>query len=58
MGCGCGGKRRVSRSNVTSTTAPRPAVNASRVESAQTYQSATIRPAPTGPVSTTQRKTV
>lgn len=55
MGCGCG-KRAMSRpSGVATTTVAAPAGNASSVQKAQTFQSATIKRAPQGPVGNGRR---
>lgn len=57
MGCGCGGRKATRTSGVAAKTVASPSPNATRLETAQTFQSATIRKAPTGPVGA-GRKTV
>lgn len=52
MGCGCGGRKATRTSGAAVKTVAAPAPNATRLETAQTFQSATIRKAPTGPVGT------
>lgn len=55
MGCGCG-KKATRPANVATTTVARTQ-DMNRVDSARTFQSATLQKAPTGPVGT-GRKTV
>jgi hypothetical protein len=56
MACGCG--KKAARPSINKTTVARVGSTTSRVDTAKTYQSATIKSAPTAPVSGTTRKTV
>jgi hypothetical protein len=55
MGCGCG--KKVRKPTLGTTTVARTTSTTTRTEAAKTFQSGTMRTAPTGPVSS-GRKTV
>lgn len=55
-GCGCG--KKAARPANRATAVARTTASTSRTQNARTYQSGTMRAAPTGPVTTNGRKTV